>query len=671
MSSRIGYVLAVALLLVGAGLRMAQFTTLPNGFSNAEITDIRITERVRQGGIEVYYDLGAGEGREGLYHAVQAVVTSVFGSGIFGYRLLAFWLGMLVLAVVYSLAQRLFGALVAVGALALLTTNMWSILLSRQVGRETVLPLLVALILLTLARTLSIYRGGRVRIPDTTAFALLGGLLGLGFYIHPAHFLIVLFSMLVIGFRLASKQRLSRQTISYLLFSLLLMIIIAVPYLVSSIRLPDLSGATRVFDHYTVVGNPPLKAVADTIGGILFVGDKNPATNVPDRPMVDLVSGLLVAVGVLGAIQNHRQGRYALLLIATVVLLPAAILRVRTPDFRAMSLLLPLIVIYFGIGISTVYRSVVVRGRPVLWAGALVLLVFNFYWMGKDLFNTWPNLDSMEMTYHTRAGRLAHFLDHTADTIPTVICDSKRKLEPNDVFSSTDLTLLMMNQKITNFRYADCGSGMIFINGGAMQQVIMPDPDTLTMMQPYLREWLNQGTQLQDMPADSIIQFDVTQSLADTVGRFTTTTPGSYAPESPGGVGVATPPVRFGGNIAFLGYEKDGAGPYAPGGIFTSITYWRVDGEVPPDLRFFTHILADPAASPTVQNDTISVNVSQLQPRDIFVQIMFLPLPPSILVGEYGVSIGASTAANDSRLPVMDGEQVRGDRLFLGSITVQ
>lgn len=671
MSSRVGYLLAVILLLVGAGLRMTQLTTLPAGLNNAEITDVRVTERVRQGSIEVFYDLGAGAGREGLYHTVQAAVTAVFGNGLFGYKLLAFWAGMLALAVVYALAQRLFGALVAVGALALLTTNMWAIVLSRQVGQETVLPLLVSLVLLALARTLSVYKGIHARLPDTTAFAVLGVLLGLGFYVHPAHYLIVLFSMVAIAFRLASRERLSRQTVSYLLFSLLLMIIIAVPYMVSTIRLPGLSGAARVFDGYTIAGNPPFEAITDTIGGILFVGDANPAHNVPGRPLIDLVSALLVAVGILTSLQRWRLARYALLLIATVVLLPAAFFTSNTPDFRTLTPLLPLIAVYFGLGVSTLYRSIVARGRPVLWLGGVALLAFNFYWMGQDVFITWPTLESMNTVYHTRAGRLAHYLDQTVATVPTVICDSERKLEASDVFSSTDLTLLMMNQKRIPLRYADCGSGLIFINGGANQQVVMPDPDTLTMMQPYLRDWLNQGTPVTELPVDAVIQLDVTQSLADNVGRFTTTTPGSYAPDAPGGAGVATPPVRFGGNIAFLGYEKEGDNPYTPGGIYTSITYWRVDGEIPPDLRFFTHILADPGAAPAVQNDTISVDVSQLQPRDVFIQIMFLPLPYSIPAGNYSISIGAYTAANDARLPVMDGDTPHGDRLFLESITVQ
>jgi hypothetical protein len=46
-----GYALAVLLLLLAAVLRMWQFTTLPAGLSQNEITDIRITETMRQGGI--------------------------------------------------------------------------------------------------------------------------------------------------------------------------------------------------------------------------------------------------------------------------------------------------------------------------------------------------------------------------------------------------------------------------------------------------------------------------------------------------------------------------------------------------------------------------------------------------------------------------------------------
>jgi hypothetical protein len=79
----------------------------------------------------------------------------------------------------------------------------------------------------------------------------------------------------------------------------------------------------------------------------------------------------------------------------------------------------------------------------------------------------------------------------------------------------------------------------------------------------------------------------------------------------------------------------------------------------------FTHILSDPAAI-IAQSDTISVLASQLLPRDIFIQITFVPLPDSTPDGNYEVSIGAYQESDDMRLPVIDKtQQERGTRLFL------
>ncbi|MBI1281483.1 MAG: hypothetical protein GC179_25375 [Anaerolineaceae bacterium] len=671
MSSRLGYLLAVMLLLLGAAIRLHTLTALPAGFNNAEITDVRVTERVRQGGIEVFYDLGNGEGREGLYNMIQAVFTSVFGNGLFGYKLLSLWAGMLVLAVVYAFAQRLFGPVVGVAALALLSVNMWMIILSHQLLRETLVPLMVALMLLILARTLAIYRGIHAGVPDTAVFALLGVLLGLGVYVHPVHLLIVLFSMIAIAVRLFSKDRLTKQNISYLLFSLLVMIILATPYVISTIRLPNLSGAVRVFGNYTIAANPPLTAIGDSVGALLFVGDANPARNLPGRPLIDLVSGLLVFVGVLTAARQWRNSRYRLVLIASVVLLPAAIFSPTTPNFLAFTPLLPLVAVYFGLGINTIYRSVVPSARLIVILAAIILLAFNLGWSVGDLFTNWPAAPGVNRAYHVRAGHLAQYLDQTAERIPTVVCDSQGLIENQDAFSATDLTLLMMNRKDAPLRFADCGSGMIFVNGGDRQQIVMPDPQTLTMMPAYLHRWLNQGTQVTGVPPDSVVTLDVSTALANVVGRFTTTAPAGYAPDAAGGSGLAVPPVRFGGNLSFLGYEKDGDQVYAPGGIYTSVTYWRVDGMVPPDLRFFTHILADPASAPATQNDTISVDVGQLHNRDVFIQVTFVPLPRAMPAGMYGISVGAYTSSDDTRMPVFFNDTPRGNRLFIGQITVK
>jgi 4-amino-4-deoxy-L-arabinose transferase-like glycosyltransferase len=671
----LGYLLAVVLLLVGAGLRALQFSTLPIGFNEDEITDVLLTEAVRQGNIEVFYDLGryglGSGGREGLYHTVQAALTGILGNGLFGYRISSFWVGMLTLTVLYALAQRLFGPLVGVASLALMTTNMWSILLSRQVGRETVLPLMILLVWLALARVLAVYREHHSMLPETTGFALLGALLGLGFYVHPTHIMVVLFSALFILYRLRSRQRFSRQALSYLLFALLLMIIIATPYLISSIRLSWLSGPTRIFDQYDVVDAPLLATVADSLSGFLFVGDASAARNVPGRPLIDLVSGLLLLIGVLTGLRNWRQGRYALVLIAAISLMPAALVSMNTPNFTALTPLIPVVALFFGIGVRELYRSLAPRVQPFMGVALVGLIGFNLVWTSRDLYTVWPESKAVYNAYHGRLGDLARHIDRTAADLPTVVCESGQKLHPEDALTSTDLLDLMMNRKDLHLRFADCGTSLIFVDGGGAQQIIMPDPDTLAMMQSYLRQWVDRGQLVAELPPASVVRLEVAQPLADTIGRFTTTAPAAFAPDAPGGTGLAVPPVRFGGNITFLGYEAQHSGAYPPGGDVVSITYWRVDGEVPPDLRFFTHILADPASCCVTQNDTIGVDLRQLRNRDVFVQLTFLQLPYSTSPGEYSVSVGAYTASNDARMVVIDGETERGNRLFLERIRVE
>ncbi len=665
MSSRIGYALAVLLLLAGAWFRLWQITTLPAGLHAEEITDIRLAESVKQGNIQVLYDLG-GEGREGLYHAGLAMLTGLVGSGLLGYTVLSLWVGMMALAVTYALAARLFGPLVGVLALALLVPNLWLIILSRHITREALLPLLVVAVILALARTLSVYRDRHPRLPENTVFVLLGVLLGVGIYIHPAHLMLVLFSMTFILYRFRSRRELPPSTIAFLLFSLLLMIIIAMPYLITSLRLPGLSGAARVFDG---AGVSPITALINSLGGIFFLGDSNAAHNVPGRPLLDLASGLLVLLGLLRTVLQWRESRYALLLLATLVLLPTAVLSAHAPDFPALTPLVPLLGIYFGLGAVALYQSVVPRARALITFGLVVIIGGNVIWAARDLFQIWPGLPEMQTIYSTRYGQLAHYLDQTAGDIPTVICDSQLNDVANDELSGADLMLLMMNRKTAELRFADCGSSLIFVNGGGQQQIILPEPDLLAKMPSYLYNWMTLGEVVAGLPIDSVVRLDVSQTLADTIGRFTTTAPAGFAPDAPGEGGLATPPVRFGGNIAFLGYEQTGEGTYPPGGIVTTITYWRVDGEVPPDLRLFTHILSDPTVI-AAQNDTISVDVRQLQSRDIFIQIMFVPLPITTLPGTYTISVGAYTASNDERMPVLDNDQPRGNRLFLGQITV-
>jgi len=140
----------VVVLILAAALRILELSRLPPGFSVDEIANIQVSETARRlGTIASFYNVGnSTNGHEGLYPVLQALVTSVIGDGLFCYRVLAFWCGLLSVALMYALVRRLFGRFAGLAAAIALCVTFWPILLSRSAVRETLLlPLFLATLL--------------------------------------------------------------------------------------------------------------------------------------------------------------------------------------------------------------------------------------------------------------------------------------------------------------------------------------------------------------------------------------------------------------------------------------------------------------------------------------------------------------------------------------------
>lgn len=669
MSSRTSYGLAVGLLLLGAFLRLWQLSALPMGLNDEEIITIRIAETIRLGEtpIEVFFNLN-GEGREKLPSILYTATTGLIGNGTLGYRLLGVWLGILTLALVYTLGVRLYGPFAGLSAMGLLAVSMWPILLARSIQRETFVPLLVTAALLALARAFPVYSRPRDDKTSTATLAALGIILGLSFYVHQVGLVITLVAMVFIAYMILFHRSLVAQRLSFIGFSILLMIIIAVPYLITSIRQPYLAGADRLFGIY----ESNLRAIADGLIGIIFIGSSDPLYNLPARPLIDLVSGFFVIIGFLSALLGWRAPRHALALIATGILALPAFLATNSPNFPAMATLLIPIALFFGLATSHFYNSLRPATRRYLGLALVGLLGFNLYWLGRDFFGIWPQLPAVQSAYHHAQAQVALYLDRAADDTPALICDPNfdQPLRTAEL-TNTQLILQMMNRKVNDMRFADCASALVFASAGAEEIVVIPDQSTWAAMHPYIRNWLLGGEILYEahVPDNTIILLDVAQPLADNLGLFTTTAPVSYPPEAPNGQQQTFPPVRFGGNITFLGYETRPTEIYKSGDSVSVITYWRVEGIIPPDLTFFTHILSDPVTL-LAGRDRIFVDPRSLQTRDVFVQVITLTIPENTIPDEYIVSVGAYQDTSDIRLPVFDGEQTRGDRLFLYPISI-
>ncbi len=530
MSNRVSYALVVGLLLLAAVLRLSQLATLPPGLTADEIDNVRITETVRQGRVEVFYNLH-GEGREGLYQTFVTAATSA-GGGLIGYRILSIWIGLITLALIYALGTRLFGTLAGLAATALLSVGLFPVLLARAITPETILPLFVTAVLLALARSLPIYGTQAPLETKTAPFAALGVLLGLGFYLHPISLVVALFVMVLIAYLVLTKRPFTRRMLSYTWFALVVMIVIAMPYVISTIQRPELAAAGRL-----LVDDPSKSFVQSLVGGLnglFFVGDSSPALNLPGRPLIDLVSGLLLVVGLVSALRCWRQSRCMLLLLACLFIMPFALLAPGSPNFLAFAPLLPLIALFFGLGVTTLYHSLPPNSRRIAALALVALLAFNVVWTVRDLFTNWANLPQMQQVYNARLGKLAHYLDLSAGQTPTLICTSNLRPQNNPVtLSDTQLLALMMHRQDAILRYADCGTALILTNGGEREQIILAQPDDLPGFNPYLRNWLAQGQVLDQpgLPTNSVILLQVAQALATRIGSFTTTEPVMFAPE--------------------------------------------------------------------------------------------------------------------------------------------
>ncbi len=669
MSNRTSYLLAVLILLLTTFLRLWQITTLPIGFSDPELEQIDLMQdRTLQGEIRVFYETEDG-GQEGLYQMLLALAGVAFGSGTLGLRLAGVFASLLTVALMYSLGVRLFGRWAGVAAAAFVSVNLAVSLLARVVLIESLLPLLIAAVLLALARALPVYQRLRAETTNTIDFAALGTLLGIGLYLHPVGILLVLIAMLFIVHILAYRARISLRRISYIGFSLLMLIIISIPYLISTARLPEMVAGRRILGDYEGL----LTATWRSLGGIFLVGDQSVLLNVAERPLIDLVSGFVLLIGLALCLRYWRHARYGLPLLAGILLLPAAVLAGDAPNFTALGILLPVLALYFGLGFSVLLRTIPQRVRWLGVMSAVALLAFNIGWVARDLFLRWPEQEAVYEVYNGRIGQIAYRIDTTADEIPTVLCYPNWAMPhtPGQERTAVDRILLHMNRNTEGIRYVDCRNGLVFAEGGEMQQVIVPTLELYDQIPPNIADWLAQGTPLDGMPERAVILLDVQEQLADALGVFTTTAPASYEssvslPDSQ----LVPPPIRFGGNLTWLGYDSDPQQEYHPGELVPVTTYWRVEGIVPPDVQVFTHILSDPVTI-VANRDTISVDPSRLRERDIFIQLTGVQLPEMLFEGQHEISVGLYEDSDDERLLVFDEEgTMRGNRIFLYPITI-
>lgn len=668
ISNRLYFLMAVWVFLGAMGLRMWQLNSLPAGITEAEIVTIRLAEQVRQGGVSVFLEGVDGYPYESLYPTALALTTTFTGSSLIVWRLVSVWVGCVTLALVYALGTRLFGRGVGLVAMALLAVNFWAILSSRLIVVYGLLPLMVVLTLFVLVRAMRIYRRSVEETNRATlAFAILGGVLGMNLYMHTAGLLLILGTMFFIVYYLLMRRAVSRQRLTTIGFMILLMVIVALPFVLFVINRPEAIANRRIIgDIGTLLARLPAH-----IGAFFVRGETLPAYNIPERPLFDPLTFALVAMGFGLLIAHIRSPRYAILVIFLVVLTPVILFAETAPNFLSLGAWLPMIALLFGLAVQQLNRWL---RQPVLFGVVVVVLLGgNLLWTSQDLFVRWGQNNAVRETYHTDLHQLARHLDRTILDTDTVVCFPQwAEQQPRRTLSDTQKMLLMMNRRdLSNVRLVDCRNTLVFADGGAAQQVILVEATMLANAHPNVRVWLNEGRFLEepDLPRNRVVQMEVKELLASRLGVYTTTTPVLYGYDVMGEE-IHFPPIRFGGNVTWLGYKPSEKTNYRLGELVEVTNYWRIEGVIPRDLTFFHHLLSS-TATLVANRDIIGVSPRTLQERDVFVQVTGILLDKPLFAGAYSIAIGAYQYETGARLPIFDDNlQQQGDRISLYQIEI-
>ena len=137
--------IVLALLLLGAALRLPQIGRTPPGLYHDEAQHGIDALAVLDGDIPLYFE--ANNGREPLYIYLVSAAVAILGRTPMAIRLPACFVGILTLAATYDLTRTLWDCRTARWALAVLSVTFWHIHLSRVGFRAVLLPLFTALAL--------------------------------------------------------------------------------------------------------------------------------------------------------------------------------------------------------------------------------------------------------------------------------------------------------------------------------------------------------------------------------------------------------------------------------------------------------------------------------------------------------------------------------------------
>ena len=281
MSQSRTILVVVLILLLGFAFRIWNLAEMPSGFAEEEITGIRIIETIRSGTIYVFFDTGDTYGIESFYYALAVTQTRLVGDGLIGYRVFSLWLGMLTLALMFTVARRLFGKTVGIVSTFAMSIGLYPIFLARTTTHHVLLPCMMLITLWAVTQAYYLRPKIRPHMSITLAFTVLGISVTLTTYAHPTGFLAGI-GVAIFAFQVGRTARNYAKDLWWNSgYALAMAFILGIPYLISFLRDRSNSGIYLFWAERptSIVGL--LESIGATLAAFLWLGDSDPSHNIP------------------------------------------------------------------------------------------------------------------------------------------------------------------------------------------------------------------------------------------------------------------------------------------------------------------------------------------------------------------------------------------------------
>ncbi|GMQ78599.1 MAG: hypothetical protein BMS9Abin02_1119 [Anaerolineae bacterium] len=632
----------VIILLAAAALRIIGLIELsPPGLAHDEVAQWLINKDILAGNHGLYF--AEAYGHEAGFHYVQVIFTALLGDNILALRLPSVFAGILLVAVCFSLARKLFDVKTALIAAALLAVLFWPLFYSRLALRAISLPLLSG------ASLYFWWRGWEQAAKDeadrsnvkglsSNGFFIVAAILaGLSLYTYMASRVVpifyALYSLYLFVFH-RDQFRISRRGIGRFFFVFLL---VAAPLALFLLINPGIESRLSEVNQplVSMLGGDFRPIIENSIKILAMFGisgDPLWRNNIAFLPVFEPLVAIFFYIGVAISFWRYREPRYALLVLWLFSSFIPSIVTIDAPSSIRMINALPIITIFPAIGLKVIHYlrrlstvSTVLSTKYWRIASIFALSIVFFFYIGRSsrgIFKTWPAEEEVRFVWQEAFSDSAAYLDNSDDSRPVAVGGwTPETMDPPTME-------LSLKREDLSIRFFDPSTSLILPDAvdGGYPRIIRP---TILPLNPILEERLfDWGAEAQEMGSFTLYDLDQVQDIQPEISTN----------------------INFGEELALIGY--DWIEPCEVGGGCQLITYWQVLSPVGEPRSLFLH-LVDSSGQIIAQDDALGAPAIHWQRGDLVLQLLNLDIPPGAEAAS--LNLGVYHPVTGERLGLSDG----------------